>query len=337
MYLSNKINKLGVIFLTSVVLAGAWSDPAFAQLAGLAGSAGANAAAGGGGGSGGGSGNTLGGVISSVVKSSDGVPGLFKGFSYLMGLFFGFWGVMKLKDHVDNPNNPTIWEPLKRFLAGGMFFALPAVMGAAVTSVAKDVDSVGYSSLNKDGASALGLDGMLVKLMEDVWEPMHLVIIAFCYLAGIFLIMFGISRLLKSEQDGPNGPAGIGTIMTFLVGGALLSVDRMLGATLGSMFDKTTSSSNGVLVYTKGLEEGLPHAHAVIASIIMFVAILGIISFVRGLFILRGVTSGNSQASMMAAVTHILGGAVAVNLGGFIMAVQNTLGITGQGVGITFN
>ena len=74
-----------------------------------------------------------------------------------------------------------------------------------------------------------------------------------------------------------------------------------------------------------------------IAAIVAFVAIIGWVSFIRGLFILRGVSEGSGQASMMAAVTHIIGGAIAVNLGGFIMAVQNTLGITDMNIGINFS
>lgn len=290
------------------------------------------------GGPGSGNGTTLGDTISNVIFSLHSTPGLLSGFSYLMGIFFGFWGIWKLMEHVNNPSNPTIWEPMKRFAAGGAFFALPTVISASYNTVARGIRSARYSEFNSEGASSLGLDGMLVKLISDVWMPMHGIVFAFCYLAGIFLIMIGISRLLKSEQDGPRGPASLGTMMTFLVGGALLSADKMLGASLASVFDTTVSSSNGVLVYQTGMgQTELAHAHAVIAAIVAFVAIIGWISFIRGLFILRGVSEGNSQASMMAAVTHIIGGAIAVNLGGFIMAVQNTLGITGQGVGITFS
>ncbi len=285
----------------------------------------------------GGSSKTLGAVIKNLVKSTNGVPGIFTAFSYLAGIFFGFWGIMKMKDHVESPGNTPIWDPIKRFLAGGAFFAMPTIAGAAITSLAKGTKAADYKGFNNDGASSLGLDGMLAKLIGDIWMPMHSIIFGFCYLAGIILIIIGISRLLKSEQDGPRGPAGIGTIMTFLVAGALLSVDRMLGASMASMFKTNISSSNGVLKYQTGMDSTeLAHAHTVIAAIIGFVAILGWISFVRGLFIIRGVSEGSSQASMMAAITHILGGAIAVNLGGFIMAVQNTLGITKLGVGITF-
>lgn len=283
--------------------------------------------------SGGGGGDTLGGVINNLIMSTDSVPGLFTGLSYLMGIFFGFWGVMKLKDHVESPSNNPIWEPIKRFIAGGAFFALPVVISAAMNTMGGNINSIGYSGFNADGAGELGLDGLMVKLIENIWEPMHGMIYGFCYLAGILFIMIGISRLLKSEQDGPRGPAGIGTIMTFLVGGALMSVDQMIGASLGSLFGDTVSTSNGVLNYTAGMDATeTAHANAVIAAIVAFVAIIGWVSFVRGLFMVKGISEGNSQASMMAAITHILGGALAINLGGAIMAVQNTLGITAYGI-----
>jgi hypothetical protein len=63
--------------------------------------------------------------------------------------------------------------------------------------------------------------------------------------------------------------------------------------------------------------------------------IIGIISFIRGWFIIRDVAEGNQQASMMAGATHIIGGALAINLGPILAAVQNTLGITGVGLAIS--
>ena len=60
--------------------------------------------------------------------------------------------------------------------------------------------------------------------------------------------------------------------------------------------------------------------------------IIGYISFLRGFFILKEVAEGGGQASLMAAVTHIFGGALAVNLGPLMNAVQSTLGLGTYGV-----
>ncbi len=73
-------------------------------------------------------------------------------------------------------------------------------------------------------------------------------------------------------------------------------------------------------------------AYNVIAAVLKFMIIIGLISFVRGIFIMRDVAEGSQQASVMAGMTHIIGGALAVNLGPLMNAIQSTLGITAFGV-----
>ena len=281
-------------------------------------------------------GQSLGGVITNTLDSFSTTPGLLTGFSYLCGLILGFMGIMKVKDHVESPNQVTIWEPCKRFLAGGAFFALPQVMKAAIDTFTDGAGGTAEvlegSNYNTGAVSGGGLDAMLVALMQDIFQPMQFIISGFAWLAGIVLIIIGISRLIKSEQEGPRGPLGFGTIMCFLVGGVLLSINSILGSAVNSIFN-IRALNFAQLAYTDGMDAaGVGHAEAVIGAIMAFVAIVGFISFVRGFFIIRQVSEGNSQASMMAAVTHIIGGAIAVNLGAMIEAVQETLGIENFGL-----
>ncbi len=312
---------LGIIFLLHEF---AWAQPGAAGTqSGVAATGGTT-----------GNSQTLGAVIKNTFLSTSGVPGLLAGFSYLCGLVLGIWGILQLKKHVENPNQPEIWDPLKRFAAGGMFFVLPYMVSVVQNTVAKDGATLSGSSYNTGGATTDGLDGKLVALMRDVWEPMQLIMLGFCYLAGIVLIIIGISRLLKTEQEGPKGPTGFGTIMMFLTGGLLLSINKILGSAVNSVF-ATGAENQAALTYTKGLEGVAGNANAVIGAIMAFVAILGWISFIRGFFIMKDVAHGNGNASAMAGITHIIGGAVAVNLGGLIKAVQSTLGITQYGLTIS--
>ena len=278
---------------------------------------------------------TLGSVITNTIQSSSTVPGLLAGLSYLFGIVLGFLGIVKLKDHVENPNQVQIWDPIKRFIAGGSFLALPTVARAAFQTVAKDTDTLSGSNFNTGGVSGAGLDAKLVALMRDIWDPLQFLFVGFGYLAGIILILIGISRLLKTEQEGARGPMGLGTIMTFIVAGILLSLNKILGATVNSIF-QSPATNYASLNYTAGMDgAAVGHANAVIGAVMAFVAVIGWISFIRGFFIMRGVAEGNSQASAMAGFTHIIGGAIAVNLGAFISAVQNTLGIQEFGLEIS--
>jgi hypothetical protein len=279
---------------------------------------------------------TLGAVIVNTVASSSLLPGLFGGASYLFGIVLGVLGIAKLYEHVQNPAQVPIWDALKRFLTGGAFLALPMVMEAAYVTLAANIDELDNSEFNTGGISDGGLDAVVARLMGDIWQPMGFLIAGFGYLAGIIFIMIGIMRLMKGMQDGVQGPGGIGTIMTFLVGGALFSLDAMMGAWSTSMFGNNQVATDGALVYTAGMTDAeVGHVHTVIASVIAFMMVIGWVSFVRGLFILRAVSDGNQQASMMAAFTHMFGGALAINLGPLLNAVQATLQIAQYGLNFT--
>ncbi len=277
---------------------------------------------------------TLGDVILRVADDSTlTIPAIFSGFSYMMGLIMGFTGIMKLKEHVENPNQVQFLDPIKRFIAGGMFFALPFVADVVRATIEGDGLQVNYINSGWNGTSSgTGLDAMIVALMADVFIPLQWAFGAFGYIAGLALVIIGISRLLKTEQQGPQGPTGIGTVMTFIVAGCLFSINSIIGYISTTMFTDDVLNTNGALQYTAGLGGAANHVHAVISGIIAFSILIGWVSLIRGFFILRGVSEGNQQASMMAAITHLIGGVLAINLGSVIMAVQDTLGITAYGI-----
>jgi hypothetical protein len=284
------------------------------------------------GGAGGCYGGGIGAVLCNVVAGSQELPFFLSAIAYLAGLVLGILGIVKLKDHVINPNNTPLSDSVKRFLAGGAFLALPTVITAAYNTVAGMLMGPNMSGFNTPGTSGAGLDAMITALMADIWGPMHVLLAGFCYLAGAALIMIGISRLLKTAQEGPRGPAGIGTVMTFLVGGALLSVDSMMGAFTGSLFSTDNVATYATLSYAQGLGASANHVHSVLSAVLAFMMIVGWISFIRGFFIIRDVAEGNGQASLMAGMTHLFGGALAVNLGPVLNAVQSTFGLTGVGI-----
>ena len=309
------------IVFTGVMLV--FSEAAFAAAGGEGGGGGAGAG-----------GSTLGGMIYNMISSTYTLPGLITGLAYMAGLIFGFLGIIKLKAHVESPGQVPISDPLKRFVAGGAFFSLPFVADVA----RRTIENMGAETTNSGfngSPSGAGLDAMIVRLMADVMTPTLWAVGWIGWIAGLIFVFIGISRLMKTEQEGPRGPTGIGTIATFLTAGALFSLNSIIAYLNNSVFGNDRLLTNGVLQYTQGLGGSASHVHAVISAIIAFSVVLGWISIVRGIFIVRGVGEGNSQASMMAAITHLIGGILAVNLGGVIMAVQKTLGI--QQYGIVFN
>jgi hypothetical protein len=282
-------------------------------------------------------GGSLGNVICSAFMNASALPVFLTMLGYLIGLGMVVWGIMKIKAHVLNPAQVGLSEGVTRLLAGGMFFALPAIVVVAMATVRNPIilgAAVAPHSGYKETASACtGLDGMLYCAMANTIVPINMALNFFAFCAGVILIMVGISRLIKSAQEGAKGPLGMGTVMTFLAGGALCSYNELMRAATGTFFLIPQTKTNAALKYTKGMDPAeVAHAHTVISAIIKFMIIVGLISFVRGIFIIRESADGNQQASIMAGVTHMVGGALAVNLGPLLNAVQSTLGLTGFGI-----
>lgn len=218
-------------------------------------------------------------------------------------------------------------------LSGCGGFSLGAIAGAAANAVGGLINGGANGGGLTSSGTAPGLGSMLGCMMNDILGPIHSLLSFFGYVAGTIFIMIGVSRLTKSAQDGARGPGGLGTFMTFIAGGALISFNDLVSSVSFSLLGQTGTQTYSTLTYDAGMSTSeLQHAHTVISAILKFMIVIGLISFVRGIFIIRNVAEGNGQASMMSGVTHLVAGAIAVNLGAFIERVQGSLGIADFGL-----
>lgn len=289
-----------------------------------------------------GTGTSIGQVVCNVVVTTDMIPGFIAGIAYLVGVGLAITALVKLKDHVLNPNQTPLSDSMKRFVAGGAFLALPIVTGATqnlvygtggnqLSSYEISSSAAGAGTFFAQTAGGYGLDTMLVALVGDLLQPLMNLFGAFGYIAGLIFVVIGIGRVIKTAQEGPRGPTGIGTIMTFVTAGVLFSLDAIMGSFSTSLFGDNITETYGVLDQSTGDVAVDAHIEGVISAITAFMFLIGWVSFIRGFFIIREVSEGG-QASLMAGLTHIFGGAIAVNLGPMLMAVQSTFGLNGFGV-----
>lgn len=282
-------------------------------------------------------------VICNLVISFEILPTALSALSYLFALTLAFLGILKLKDHVLDPRNVPLWEPFKRIIACGMFATLPYMVGVLMNSINYGFVTTNVRTFSSSAAVAAGyiedntLESMLLGLMESLAFPMSVAVSSFAWVAGLIFIMVGISRLMKSSQDGPRGPGGIGTMMTFLVGAILMSLNTMVAVMTHSLFGSEGYNTYAVLATsTAGLTlEQEAHIMAIVSAVTMFTIIVGWVSFTRGFFILREHSEGGGQASLMSAFTHIIAGALAVNIGPLLNVVQVTLGLEEFGIYFT--
>ena len=285
-------------------------------------------------------GPTVGDVICTSMFSAIALPHFLIALSYLFGIFLGVWSILKFKDNIMDPRQHSIWEGVSRMLAAGCFFALPYLIGVAEDTIGLIMPffTTGFG----DGAAkgSAGLDVMMVKFVGNIYGPMLLFMNFFGYCAGTILLMVAISRLMKGAQEGPRGPGGMGTIMTFLAAGALISLSPMISSFTVTLFSGGLvggfgTNTTAVIGYLTTDDQA--HILPVLEAVLQFMIVLGLISFARGIFIIRDVAEGHGQASVMSGMTHLIGGALAINLGPLMNAVQSTLGLDPATSGVIFN
>lgn len=247
---------------------------------------------------------------------------------FIIATFLTMRGIQMLRAHVENPSQAPLPDAIKRLVVGGLLFSLPVIGGIVVKTFGATADPM-KANYNMTGATAGGLDGMMVNFIKDITNPAFFGIEVFCYIAGILMILFAMQRLVRTAQDGPRGPLGFGTIVMFIVAGVLLSFPQFLSTMDNSIFNSGAKSLTEVQ-FMKTIEDAgnTTAAKNVFKAILAFMAVIGFLSVVRGLFLLKSFADGGQQASMMSVVTHIVAGSIAINLGTFINAVQTSLGVT---------
>ena len=267
------------------------------------------------------------------------LPNLVAFLSYLTGILFAAVGLYKLRQHVEfGPNKIELPEPLKYLFVGGLMLALPSVAGVAQETFGGigDAQNVGgaQGAWAIGGEPGEGLDGMLVRFMQSIYRPTQILIEFFCYVAGAALMLIAVHRFTKTAQQGAQGPTGLGTVATFILAGVLFSIAPSVGTLTETLFGDRTSNLevSFMALSSAAIAGGSAHAENVLVSILAFLVIVGILSIIRGFFVLRGVAEGNQQMTMMGGVSHVIAGAILVNFGQFANIIQNTLGISGYGV-----
>ncbi len=69
-------------------------------------------------------------IAGNITTSISNLPGLLTGLAYMFGILLGVLGILKIKDHVENPSQTPLKDGAVRLAAGGGLFALPIIYEA---------------------------------------------------------------------------------------------------------------------------------------------------------------------------------------------------------------
>ncbi len=80
-------------------------------------------------------GNNFGSIAANINTSISSLPGLISAIAYLFGVLLAVLGIMKIKDHVENPTQTPLKDGAIRLAVGGGLFALPIILEAMTNTV----------------------------------------------------------------------------------------------------------------------------------------------------------------------------------------------------------
>lgn len=256
---------------------------------------------------------------------------LFSGICYLTGALFGIKSALQLKDHTNNPQQVHLSKAIVSMVVCGILLSMPTFLAAlqGTFGVSGTVGGLGTLAGGAPSAST-DLAGMFQAFASSVPSLMKIVSFgAVC--AGAFMILRAVLLLPQLEQGRVEGGK---IIWLFISGIGLWSLLPFIAVSMGTMGMSSTDASS--LLTAKYSQVGGGGFDGTIASVMVFIQLLGLIAFVRGMMILKALGE-NKDGAMGRALTHIFGGAAAMNVAWTVKMLATSIGASGTICGISVN
>lgn len=167
------------------------------------------------------------------------------------------------------------------------------------------------------------------QMMQNVKRDMPYVvrfIAAVSYIGGFWFVFSALQELKVYGQARTMMPsnANIAGPLTKMIGGILMMF--FPGFVNVSIYTLWNYGISGVLVYPTSGKAGWTE---ITEGVVALIRVIGYIAFVRGLILMvRSSRQGSPPGMMGKALTHLIGGILAVNILGTISAIKGTFGWT---------
>jgi hypothetical protein len=258
------------------------------------------------------------------------LPGLIQAICYLGGIMLVGLGVVGLKESAEGGPQKPAHKPILQILAGGAAISLPSVASFAIGSIFGAGGGGGdnfYCQPGGAGGAAGGdLSSMIINFVADVKQPIIFGVAATAFVVGVLYVAKGLFKIAKYGQDPRTHSMHI--IVAHLAFGALLiALSQTMGSMLQTIFGRPDIVSFSGISWTGGGGTNIGNGNEAIEAAIIFFQLVGLIGFLRGWVMMKNSVEGSSQATVGQGLTHVIGGAVAVNLPLFLYAAEATFGI----------
>ena len=100
--------------------------------------------------------NNFNNIAKNAMAATSDIPGLVTGVSYMVGILLSVLGILKIKDHVENPGQTPLKDGIARVTIGGGLFAVPIVT-ESMTSLLEGTDGGTGATVAAVNEAELGL------------------------------------------------------------------------------------------------------------------------------------------------------------------------------------
>lgn len=287
-------------------------------------------------------GNSFGDFICRMRSQTSSLPNFLAWCTYAAGVFFVARMLMLLKDHVENPQQVKLHKPLLYGLAGSMLLALPGASTALINSVyGAQVGGATACVATTAVVAGVGLDVLAQNFVANIQNPIFHLGSWVCYFMGIFFLWRGIDKMARYGTD-PRVYSMTMIMSNLLFGSILMWIARakeMIMHTLWAPAIVGAAADNPLIYASTATGTGLINwvALGVVGPTVAFdnayvaattfMQIIGFIAFLRGWFLCKRAVEGVGNATIGQGLTHIIGGALCMNLILFLRAAQATFNV----------
>jgi hypothetical protein len=247
--------------------------------------------------------------------------------SYLLGAMLAISAMFKFK--AASENQVPIMDPIMRLLGACLLIGVGWFANSIITSLGLDGTVTAYTQpALTGGGGGGGLDSVMVAFVSNIYTPAKWAVQAVCWVGGIAFIIVGLKRLAQAGEAQGRAPKMSGTIGCIIAGACMISLGQLMNAVTSSLFGSATQATFSAVAMPQGMGAASTAANSVFAALFAFVEIIGWVAFARGVFLLKKLAEGEGQKTHLHAFVHIIAGAIAVNLAGFVKILQSTVNET---------
>ncbi len=275
--------------------------------------------------------DTLGALFCKVKAESTVYPYILNAFAYIAGAFLAVRSILLFKRHAENPSQSQIVAGIAHFVGAGFLLSLPTVASLLQMSVMGNIPGA-WSGACAAGAvvGASSLDVMMQNFVKNIHGPMSTLLSMISVIVGLTFIVKGLFAGVKTGTD-PRASSPKTIIVNLVIGALLISIGGVLEDILLTIFGVSSvsnmSSFSGI-AWSNFVGAGVNTTAAdnTVKAILAFIQIIGLIAFLRGWLIVKAAVEGGGQATIPQGITHIIGGAMAINIDRMLKIIDKTFG-----------